>query len=199
MKKILLACLFLLFSLPVAAAELLMFSNPHCSYCQSFLNEVKPTYYETEYSEYLPLKVITMEGDMPEWIAKAFDEGRLQPIRETPTFIIWDDKEIARLIGYRNKETFFELLGSFIEQNETVIHKQPKHRRSVPHQQHPTVPFMAPEGVNMAPEGVTNSKNIFDHTYQTPKEALKAAEWLRCGGNIHYHKHEKVWMPCSMK
>ena len=125
MKKILLTFVFLLFALPVSAVELLMFSNPHCKYCQSFLKEVKPTYHETEYSKYLPLKVITMEGDMPEWIARAFDEKRLQPIRNTPTFVIWDNKELARLIGYRNKETFYELLGSFMEANEGIF-KQPE-------------------------------------------------------------------------
>ena len=50
----------------------------------------------------------------------------------------------------------------------------------------------------LPPKGVINSKRIFDHTYKTPNEALKAAEWFGCGGNIHYHAHEKVWMPCSM-
>ena len=190
MKKILLTFVFLLFALPVSAVELLMFSNPHCKYCQSFLKEVKPTYHETEYSKYLPLKVITMEGDMPEWIARAFDEKRLQPIRNTPTFVIWDNKELARLIGYRNKETFYELLGSFMEANEGIF-KQPEGSKG----RGPLDEFGNP---NLPPKGVINSKRIFNHTYKTPNEALKAAEWFGCGGNIHYHAHEKVWMPCSM-
>ena len=90
MKKLLLACLFLLVALPVAAAELLMFSNPHCGFCQSFLNEVKPTYHKTEYAKYLPLKVINITDEMPKWIQTAMEEGRLTPIRNTPTFVIWD-------------------------------------------------------------------------------------------------------------
>ena len=48
MKKILLACLFLLIAFPVAAAELLMFSNPECKYCQEFLREVEPTCKDSE-------------------------------------------------------------------------------------------------------------------------------------------------------
>ena len=121
MKKILLACLFLLIALPVAAAELLMFSNPECKYCQEFLREVEPTYKDSEYSKHLPLRVITMVGDMPKWIIKALDEGRLGPIRNTPTFIVWDEKEIARLVGYGGKESFYESLGMFIEENGGVF------------------------------------------------------------------------------
>ena len=105
MKKILLAFMFvLLMAIPVAAAELLMVSNPECKYCQEFLEEVEPTYHDSEYSKHLPLKVITMRGDMPIWIARAMDEGRLGPIRNTPPYIVWDEKEIARLVGYGGKE-----------------------------------------------------------------------------------------------
>ena len=124
MKKILLTFVFLLFALPVSAVELLMFSNPHCSYCQSFLKEVKPTYHETEYSKYLPLKVITMEGDMPTWIAKAFDEKRLQPIRSTPTFVIWDNKELARLIGIEKKKPFMNCLVHLWKQMTAYLNNQ---------------------------------------------------------------------------
>ena len=105
MKKLLLACLFLLVALPVAAGELLMFSNPHCGFCQSFLNEVKPTYHKTEYAKYLPLKVINITEEMPKWIQTAMEERRLTPIRNTPTFVIWDNnEEVARLVGYGGKE-----------------------------------------------------------------------------------------------
>ena len=174
----------------VNAYELLMFSNPSCSYCQAFLKEVKPTYNDSEYAHYLPLKVITMRGDMPKWIAKAFDEGRLEPISNTPTFVIWDDKEVARLIGYGGKEHFYESLSGFVESNQEQFKtEQPMTEGSHKNE------FSESD---LPPEGVINSRDIFAHTYKTPEEALKASYWLQCMGNVHYHKEEKVWMPCSM-
>ena len=192
MKKILLTFLFLLIALPATAAELLMFSNPHCGYCQAFLNEVAPTYPNTEYAKVLPLRVVQVNEQMPEWIAKALEEKRLQPIVATPTFVIWEDKEIARVEGYAGKDGFYGVLADFVEANPQEFKKrEPKGSGSVPEQQHPLVPFMAPTGV-------VNSKNIFDHTYKTPAEALKASDWLGCNSNVHFHKREQVWMPCSM-
>ena len=190
MKKLLLACLFLLVALPVAAAELLMFSNPHCGFCQSFLNEVKPTYHKTEYAKYLPLKVINITDEMPKWIQTAMEEGRLTPIRNTPTFVIWDNnEEVARLVGYGGKEKFYESIGVFVQENEKVTIKKPEGSHG------PMNEFGDPR---VPPEGVINSRDIFAHTYKTAEEALKASIWFGCNGNIHYHKHEKVWMPCSM-
>ena len=189
MKKILLACLFLLIALPVAAAELLMFSNPECKYCQEFLEEVEPTYHESEYAKHLPLKILSMDQRMPIWVARAMDEGRLQPIRNTPTFVVWDEKEIARLVGYGGKESFYESLSIFVEENGKITVKKPEGSRG---------PMDIWGGRNPPPEGVVQSKDLLDHTYNTPEEALKASKWFGCDGNIHYHKHENVWMPCSM-
>ena len=118
MKKILLTFLFLLIAFPVYAFELLMFSNPHCGYCQAFLNEVAPGYDKTEYAKYLPLKIIQVNTKMPDWIAEAMSNGRLGGIRATPTFVIWDNDhqyEIARLLGYINKERFYQDLDKFID------------------------------------------------------------------------------------
>mgnify|MGYP003970694755 CR=1 FL=1 len=178
MKKILFTLLFLLVAFPVYAYELLMFSNPHCGYCQAFLNEVAPTYADTEYSKVLPLKVIQVNNKMPEWLGRAFEEKRLKPIIATPTFVIWDKKEIARLEGYGGKEVFYEMLGDFIQKNVKE--------------------FDIPQKSINAPEGVINSRDIFSHIYKTPAEALKAATWLGCSSNIHFHKKEQAWMPCSM-
>ena len=189
MKKILFTFLFLLVAFPVYAYELLMFSNSHCGYCQAFLNEVAPTYDKTEYAKYLPLKVIQVNNRMPDWIAKAMEEGRLSPIRATPTFVIWNNEEIARLEGYAGKEKFFESIGVFIEETEKIVIEKPEGSHG---------PMDDFGSRRVPPEGVINSRDIFAHTYKTPKEALKASKWLDCGGNIHFHDKEEVWMPCSM-
>ena len=202
MKKLLLSfVLVLCMVIPASAFELLMFSNPGCIYCQKFLNEVEPNYHKSEYAKHLPLKVFDITKPTPEWFERAAREQRIESINGTPTFVIWDNKideressELARLVGYDGAVEFYRMIGDFISQNESLLHV---------HKQEPVdIPPMG--GVDRdpiqsnVPEGVIDSKNIFDHTYQTPQEALKASEWLECNGNIHYHKKENVWMPCSM-
>ena len=109
MKKLLLAFMFvLLMALPVQALELLMFSTNSCGFCRAFLEEVEPTYHDSEYAKHLPLNILDIDKPPPQWIIKAFDEFRLTPIDQTPTFVIWDDKELARLVGYVGKEKFYE-------------------------------------------------------------------------------------------
>tara|TARA_B100002003_G_scaffold4091_1_gene3786 strand:+ start:134 stop:721 length:588 start_codon:yes stop_codon:yes gene_type:complete len=195
MKKILLTFLFLLIAFPVYAFELLMFSNPHCSYCQAFLNEVAPGYDKTEYAKYLPLKIIQVNTKMPDWIAEAMSDGRLAGIRVAPTFVIWDNsgihdrgKEIARLEGYPGKEIFYESIRIFIENTEKIVIEKPN-RPDNPHQK--------PEKF---PNGVYNSQDIMDHIYDTETEAQVAANWLGCEGtHTHMIKDEKIFMPCKME
>ena len=188
MKKILLTLVFLLIAFPAYAYELLMFSNPQCQYCQKFLEEVKPTYHKSEYAKHLPLKVINTNVNPPIWIRKAFEEFRLEPINETPTFVIWDGKEVARLIGYIGKEKFYESIGVYIEENTGEFKSMPD-RGPMNQLGDPLLP----------PPGVINSRNLLSHMYKTPELALKASDWFGCGGNIHYHPEENVWMPCSME
>jgi len=188
MKKILLTLVFLLIAFPAYAYELLMFSNPQCQYCQKFLEEVKPTYHKSEYAKHLPLHIIDIDQPPPIWVQRAFDEFRLTPIDQTPTFVIWDDKELARLVGYVGKHKFYESIGAFIEEN-TGKFKAPPNRGPMDEFGSRRVP----------PPGVINSRDLFQHTYKTPEEALKASDWFGCHGNIHYHEDDKVWMPCSME
>ena len=195
MKKILLTFLFLLVAFPVYAYELLMFSNPKCSYCQEFLRDVKPTYHQSVVSKILPLKILSMDKAMPVWIAHALDEGRLQPIKNTPTFVIWDEDfgtEVARLVGYGGKKSFYEMVDVFVKKNKDQFkfNKKPEGSHG---------PMNEFGDARVPPEGVINSRDIFQHMYKTPKEALKASKWLGCHGNIHYHDKENVWMPCSMQ
>ena len=89
MKKLFIAIAFvLLFTSPLKAAELLMFSNPNCGYCQNFLKEVEPTYYESPAGEVMPLRIINMDGAVPDWYIKAFKEKRIGWIAGTPTFVV---------------------------------------------------------------------------------------------------------------
>ncbi|SUZ98592.1 uncharacterized protein METZ01_LOCUS51446, partial [marine metagenome] len=85
------------------ANELLMAHNPMCGICQNFLQEVGVDY---EYED-LPLVIINLYNQ-PNWFKEAYAEGRIKPIRGTPTFIIWNGrKELTRIIGYADKQSFY--------------------------------------------------------------------------------------------
>ena len=99
-------------------------------------------------------------------------------------------------------------------QGKKTSNKEGTHSSSVPQQQHPTVPFITPnfgakpkqdnnphtKDKDKYFDGVIKSHDIMDHQYQTPEEAIKAAEWFKCEG-IHSHKinGKTIWMPCKMQ
>ena len=117
MKKLLLTLLFvLLFTFPASAKalELLMAHNPDCHICERFINEVAVDYNDSDIAKKLPLIIISVH-EQPEWFKEAYRIGKIKPIHGTPTFIIWNGShdsggEIARLVGYRNKASFYNRL-----------------------------------------------------------------------------------------
>ena len=117
MKKLLLTFLFfLLFAFPASAKalELLMAHNPDCHICERFINEVAVDYNDSDIAKKLPLIIISVH-EQPEWFKEAYRIGKIKPIHGTPTFIIWNGShdsggEIARLVGYRNKASFYNRL-----------------------------------------------------------------------------------------
>jgi|TARA_Y100000310_G_scaffold224690_1_gene226557 thioredoxin-related protein len=118
MKRLIFVIVVLLMTVPSYAYELLMFSNKQCPYCDNFLKEVKPGYGTTPYAEKLPLRVIETSGNPPKWFEDAFNANNIDAIEITPTFVIWDNDhqyEIARLLGYINKERFYQDLDKFID------------------------------------------------------------------------------------
>jgi len=110
----------LLFSLPLKAYELLMFSVSNCIYCIAFNEQVVPEYNETEYAETLPLTIIDNEN-IPEWFTNAYEKGDIKKIKGTPTFIIFDKEsqaEIDRIVGYNGKEWFYEKIAYWVKHYE---------------------------------------------------------------------------------
>ena len=108
-KWAIIICVTVLLVLGISSAksdELLMAHNPMCGVCQKFLQEVGVDY---EYED-LPLVIINLYNQ-PDWFKEAYAENRIKPIRGTPIFIIWNGrKELARVIGYNNKEWFYTKL-----------------------------------------------------------------------------------------
>ena len=79
----------MMFNVQAYALELLMFHNKYCGYCNKFIKEVA-----LEYNiESLPLKIIDAYNQ-PGWFKLAKEEGRVQPIIGTPTFIIFDETKL---------------------------------------------------------------------------------------------------------
>ena len=120
MKFLTILFTLLFLSLPLSAYELLMFSVSKCIYCIKFNEEVAPYYNKTIYAETLPLIIID-NADIPEWFQTAYEEGRIQEIKGTPTFIIFDEEsqvEIERIVGYSGKEWFYERIAYWVKHHE---------------------------------------------------------------------------------
>ena len=225
MKKLILTiALVLTMTTSAMAAELLMFSMASCGYCQAFLKEVAPTYAESQFAKLLPLRIISMDRRAaPKWYDKAYNARKIDGIAGTPTFVVFDNgEEKARLIGYQGKQRFYEDIGNFIESNrkylemsagknpipfeadtemdykqaQVVEEKKVKSEGSHNKNEKKVMPH---EGAKL-PNGVINSRDIFDHIYKTRTEAEIAAMWLGCRG-VHTHNMKDgsiIWMPCEM-
>lgn len=90
---------------PSAAAELLMFEQPGCSWCRRFDAEIGPIYAKTEEGRQAPLRRVALGGDTAPAALSA-------PVRFTPTFVLVDDgREIGRITGYMSEDAFWGLLG----------------------------------------------------------------------------------------
>jgi len=111
MNKFLLTLVFVFFTLPVWANDLLMFHSKYCGYCSAFMEEVAVDY---EYKD-LPLVIIDAHNQ-PDWFREAYKENRIKGIFGTPTFIIWNGrKELGRIIGYNGKQWFYERLNELFQ------------------------------------------------------------------------------------
>ena len=207
MKAFIIGLMLMFMTTTANAAELLMFSSKTCGYCVAFLKEVWPEYVKSPKQNILPLKIVDFDGSIPYWFTNALDSNKIDGIRATPTFVIFNNgEEIGRMEGYPGKRAFIENINTYIEQNKEFLKKSFGLSDVVTEETMHGIPLeldlptlSSPHRQTTRPEGVIDSTVIFDHMYKTPAEALTAAEWLKCGPNIHYHKKENVWMPCDMQ
>ena len=112
----------MMFNVQAYALELLMFHNKYCGYCNKFMKEVAPEYN----IESLPLKIIDAYNQ-PGWFKLAKEEGRVQPIIGTPTFIIFDEyklEEVNRITGYSGVEWFYTSLKEKLEEGQKLYEKK---------------------------------------------------------------------------
>ena len=88
------------------AAELVMFEQAGCAWCEAFDREIAPIYGKTEEGKRAPLRRVDIAENLPADLA-FLDVERLAPL-----FVLVDrGHEIGRIRGYPGEDHFWGLLG----------------------------------------------------------------------------------------
>jgi len=102
-------------SAPTRAAELVMFEQAACPWCQMFNREIAPTYKKTDEGLRAPLRRINIDKPLPP------DLAFIQVERLTPLFVLVDKgREIGRIRGYPGEESFWMQLSVLFEKLGTA-------------------------------------------------------------------------------
>ena len=92
------------------AAELIMFEQKGCVWCQRFDREIAPAYDKTTEGKRAPLRRVDIAKPQPADLAFAKRE------RFTPVFVLVDNgREFGRIRGYPGDTFFWGLLANLIE------------------------------------------------------------------------------------
>jgi hypothetical protein len=103
-------CLFALSLTPAHAAELVMFTQKGCVWCQKFDREIAPAYGKTDEGKRAPLRRLDIAAPLPA------DIGFIRRERFTPVFVLVDQgHEVGRIRGYPGDTFFWGLLANLIE------------------------------------------------------------------------------------
>ncbi len=92
------------------AAELVMFEHSGCPWCQMWHRTIGPIYPKSDEGKRAPLRRITLAPAM------SLNFTLLEPVVATPTFVLVENgREIGRLTGYKDEESFWGLLGMLMQ------------------------------------------------------------------------------------
>ena len=95
---------------PARAAELVMFEQKGCVWCQKFDREIAPAYDKTNEGQRAPLRRVDIAQPMPPDLAFINRE------RFTPVFVLVENgREFGRIRGYPGDLFFWGLLANMIE------------------------------------------------------------------------------------
>ncbi|GLK73199.1 thioredoxin family protein [Ancylobacter dichloromethanicus] len=90
---------------PACAAELLVFEQAGCVWCQRFEREIAPLYSRTEEGRLAPLRRVALGDEDAAFATLA------APVRYAPTFVLVEDgQEVGRIPGYAGEAAFWGLL-----------------------------------------------------------------------------------------
>jgi thioredoxin-related protein len=109
MRYLILILLLAFTAVPARAAELLMFEEEWCEWCERWNEEIGVIYDKTDEGQRAPLRRIDIHGAFPDV------ELALRP-HYTPTFVLIENgREIGRIEGYPGEDFFWGLLGQLLE------------------------------------------------------------------------------------
>ena len=95
---------------PARAAELIVFEQKGCVWCQRFDREIAPAYDKTAEGQRAPLRRVDIAGQAPA------DLAFIKRERFTPVFVLIDQgREFGRIRGYPGDIFFWGLLANLIE------------------------------------------------------------------------------------
>ena len=105
------AALFLtLLCAPAQSAELIVFEQKGCVWCQRFDREIAPAYAKTAEGKRAPLRRVDIAKPVPEDLSFIVRE------RFTPVFVLVENgAEFGRIRGYPGETFFWGLLANLIE------------------------------------------------------------------------------------
>jgi hypothetical protein len=93
------------------AAELVIFEQAGCAWCQAFDREIAPIYGKTQEGARAPLRRVDIAQAVPS------DLAFIELERLTPLFVLVDrGREIGRIRGYPGDDNFWGLLGVLTNQ-----------------------------------------------------------------------------------
>ena len=99
----------------VHAAELVMFEQAGCAWCEIFDREVAPIYPKTTEGQRAPLRRVNIDRALPS------DLAFIEVERLAPLFVLVDNgQEIGRIRGYPGEDNFWGLLGVLIKKLDTT-------------------------------------------------------------------------------
>ena len=92
------------------AAELVMFEQAGCAWCEAFDREIAPVYAKIDEGARAPLRRVDVTQAVPPNLAF------IEVERLTPLFVLVDKgREIGRIRGYPGDDNFWGLLGMLIK------------------------------------------------------------------------------------
>lgn len=95
---------------PAIAAELVMFEQEACPWCERWHAEVGEAYANSEEGARAPLRRVDIHDAMPQDLAHIRSESF------TPTFVLVEDgTEIGRIRGYPGADFFWWMIGELME------------------------------------------------------------------------------------
>jgi thioredoxin-related protein len=91
------------------AAELIVFEQAGCVWCETFDREIAPIYPKTAEGQRAPLRRVNIDHTLPS------DLAFLETERLAPVFVLVEKgQEIGRIRGYPGDDHFWGLLGALI-------------------------------------------------------------------------------------